>query len=165
MNRIIWRCCLTALGLLTSSLAWSETISAQVYTTANHTPIGKVIFTDTKYGLLIEPKLNSLNPGLHGFHIHQHPSCKHSGMAAAGHLDPKKTNNHLGPYKAGHLGDLPALYVDQSGSATTVVLAPRLKVADIKSHSVMIHEGGDNYSDKPLPLGGGGARTACAKIR
>jgi Cu-Zn family superoxide dismutase len=28
----------------------------------------------------------------------------------------------------------------------------------------MIHEGGDNYSDEPAPLGGGGARIACGVI-
>ena len=28
----------------------------------------------------------------------------------------------------------------------------------------MIHAGGDNYSDQPQPLGGGGARIACGVI-
>jgi len=30
-------------------------------------------------------------------------------------------------------------------------------VADVKGRSIMIHAGGDNYSDQPAPLGGGGA--------
>jgi len=29
----------------------------------------------------------------------------------------------------------------------------------------MIHAGGDNMSDKPEPLGGGGARYACGVIK
>jgi superoxide dismutase, Cu-Zn family len=29
----------------------------------------------------------------------------------------------------------------------------------------MIHSGGDNYSDAPAPLGGGGARIACGVIK
>ncbi|WP_324128836.1 superoxide dismutase family protein, partial [Acinetobacter baumannii] len=29
----------------------------------------------------------------------------------------------------------------------------------------MIHAGGDNYSDSPQPLGGGGARIACGVIK
>ena len=33
----------------------------------------------------------------------------------------------------GHLGDLPALFVDAGGSANQPVLAPRLKVADIQA--------------------------------
>lgn len=28
----------------------------------------------------------------------------------------------------------------------------------------MVHEGGDNYSDDPKPLGGGGARVACGVV-
>ncbi len=85
-------------------------------------------------------------------------------MAAGGHLDPSKTTQHLGPYSdQGHLGDLPALIVDKDGNANLPMLAPRLKIADILNHSLMIHAGGDNYSDNPT-LGGGGARIACGVI-
>jgi Cu/Zn superoxide dismutase len=34
-------------------------------------------------------------------------------------------------------------------------------VADVRGHSIMIHAGGDNYSDQPELFGGGGARIAC----
>jgi Cu-Zn family superoxide dismutase len=51
--------------------------------------------------------------------------------------------------------------VNTDGKATLPVLAPRLTVKDVRGHSVMIHEGADNYSDQPAPLGGGGARIAC----
>jgi Cu-Zn family superoxide dismutase len=40
-------------------------------------------------------------------------------------------------------------------------LAPRLKLSDLKGRALMVHMGGDNYSDKPQALGGGGARVAC----
>jgi hypothetical protein len=55
--------------------------------------------------------------------------------------------------------------VGADGKATLPVLAPRLKVADIKGKSLMIHAGGDNYSDAPAPLGGGGARVACGVVK
>ena len=86
------------------------------------------------------------------------------GLAAGGHYDPANTGKHLGPYAQGHLGDLPALYVDADGTATTPVLAPRLKLEDLAGRSIMIHAGGDNYSDSPKSLGGGGARVACGTI-
>jgi superoxide dismutase, Cu-Zn family len=35
----------------------------------------------------------------------------------------------------------------------------------MRGRSIMIHAGGDNYSDTPAPLGGGGARTACGVIK
>ena len=47
---------------------------------------------------------------------------------------------------------------------TLPVLAPRLKVSMLQGHALVVHEGGDNYSDLPLPLGGGGARFACGVV-
>lgn len=151
------------LGIGTASAAQ---LTSTVYATEDATKsLGNVVFLDTDYGLLISPHLNGLPPGLHGFHLHQHANCGEHGTGAGGHFDPKNTNNHLGPYGEGHLGDLPVLYVDNEGKANTPVLAPRLKTSDIKGLAVMIHAGGDNYSDTPAPLGGGGARIACGPIQ
>ena len=127
--------------------------------------LGTVTAIDTQYGLLLTPSLHGLPPGPHGFHVHENPSCNNEGLAAGGHLDPKKTNKHLGPYSdEGHLGDLPLFIVNQDGKATTPILAPRLKEIDLANHSLMIHEGGDNYSDIPVKLGGGGKRLACGAM-
>jgi len=101
---------------------------------------------------------------MHGFHIHQHPNCEDHGMDAGGHYDPAQTDTHQGPYKAGHLGDLPTLFVNEKGEANLPVLAPHLKTKDLIKHTLMIHAGSDNYSNTP-PLGGGGARIACGVIK
>ena len=46
------------------------------------------------------------------------------------------------------------------------VLAPKLKSLDeIRNHAMMIHVGGDNYHDRPVVLGGGGARMGCGVIK
>lgn len=135
--------------------------------------IGTITASDSKYGLLLSPQLIDLAPGLHGFHVHDKPDCSHAmkdgkalpALAAGGHYDPTNTGKHEGPYGNGHLGDLPALYAGTDGKATLPVLAPRLKTADIKGRSLMIHAGGDNYSDTPSPLGGGGARMACGVVK
>jgi superoxide dismutase, Cu-Zn family len=137
-------------------------------------PLGTVTFMDSAGGLVITPKLSGLPPGEHGFHIHEKGECgpgmnqgkPAAGFLAAGHYDPAHTKKHLGPLStAGHRGDLPVLVVDGQGNATQAVTAPHLTVAEIRGRSVMIHAGGDNYSDTPLPLGGGGARIACGVIR
>jgi len=39
-----------------------------------------------------------------------------------------------------------------------------LKIADLADRSIVIHAKGDNYSDTPSPLGGGGARVACGVV-
>jgi len=135
--------------------------------------IGEVKVEETAYGLLFTPQLKGLPAGVHGFHVHQNGSCapamKDGKMspaeAAGGHMDPTKSGKHLGPYADGHLGDLPAIYVNADGTATYPVLAPRLKsLSQVEGHALMIHAGGDNHADMPQPLGGGGARVACGVL-
>lgn len=134
--------------------------------------IGTVVLSDSENGLMITPSLKKLSPGAHGFHIHQNPSCetqekdgkKVAGGAAGGHYDPASSSKHEGPEGHGHHGDLPVLLVNDAGVASQPMVAPRLKLADVKGRALMIHEGGDNYSDQPNPLGGGGARVACGVI-
>jgi Cu-Zn family superoxide dismutase len=150
--------------LLTSSYAYSKSITVPVFNT-NQVDIGQIEFEDSKYGLLIRPALQQLPPGLHGFHIHEHPNCEDHAMKAGSHFDPQHTNKHLGPYQDGHMGDLPVLFVDAKGEANTTMLAPRLSVDKIQNHAIMIHENGDNYDYVPSPLGGGGARIACGIIK
>ena len=137
-------------------------------------PIGTVTIAPSAKGVTFTPKLEGLPPGLHGFHIHDKPSCDPAtdpdkgevmpAQSAGGHLDPRHTGQHNGPMGDGHLGDLPALKVDSNGKATAAVVAPRLKMTDVAGHALMIHAGGDNYSDKPEKLGGGGKRIACGVI-
>ena len=135
--------------------------------------LGTVTFADSVQGLMITPKLSGLPPGEHGFHIHDKGVCgpgmnegkPAAGFAAGGHYDPANTKKHLGPLSTvGHRGDLPVLVVDSHGDAIQAVTAPHLKVEEIRGRSIMIHAGGDNYSDMPKPLGGGGARIACGVI-
>lgn len=135
--------------------------------------VGTVKIEETKYGLTFTPMLTGLKPGIHGFHVHAKGSCEPgesegttvAAGAAGGHLDPENTGKHLGPYGEGHLGDLPALYVDEQGKASYPVLAPRIKtLSEVKGKALMIHVGGDNNADHPKPLGGGGARFACGVI-
>lgn len=126
--------------------------------------IGYISFTDTFDGLLIEPDIHGLPPGEHGFHVHEFGDLEPKNGNAAGsagmHYDPDKTGKHLGPHKNGHKGDLPVLEVDANGYANEPVLAPRLTLNEIKDRAIIIHSGGDNYSDYPEKNGGGKSRMA-----
>lgn len=150
-------------GLLFLSVAMADDMKITVFSVANETSIGYIDAKDTSDGLLLTPHFSQLPPGLHGMHIHENPSCGHQAADAGSHWDPKMSQKHEGPYKPGHLGDLPALFVDTHGNAALPVLAPDLTVKDLHGHSLMIHAGGDDYSDTPQ-LGGGGARIACGVI-
>jgi Cu-Zn family superoxide dismutase len=132
--------------------------------------IGNIHVRQTRYGIVFEPSLSSLKAGLHGFHVHEDPSCdpnekdaEHEEVPAgkAGdHFDARSVDTHGGPWGVGHVGDLPMLYVDQNGKAEYPVLAPRLKMEFLKGRSLLIHANPDNYTDSP-PKGGSGPRVAC----
>jgi Cu-Zn family superoxide dismutase len=162
--------------LIISSVAWAEEVTVSMFIATDTGPgkaIGTLSVADTSYGALFTPDLHGLTPGLHGFHVHENAVCGPKqkdgkmvpGLAAGGHFDPGGSGRHEGPYGNGHLGDLPPLYIDGNGGSSLPVLAPRLKVADIKGRSLMIHAGGDNFSDHPETLGGGGPRKACGIVQ
>lgn len=164
----------TLLALL-SSAAWADTV-VQMHAVTDQGAgenIGQVTISATQHGLVFTPALQGLAPGLHGFHLHQHPSCEPRekdgkmtpALAAGGHYDPKKSDRHDTPWGDGHLGDLPPLFVDADGKAAQPLLAPRLKASDLKGRALMVHAGGDNHADHPAPLGGGGGRIACGVIK
>jgi Cu-Zn family superoxide dismutase len=137
--------------------------------------IGTVTISDGSSGAAVKTALKGLPPGPHGFHVHQTGSCDPTtpaggqpvpAGAAGGHYDPQNTGKHEGPQGGGHVGDLPVLVVGNDGSANATLTAPHIKdVARLRGKAVVIHAGGDNYSDQPQPLGGGGARIACGIIQ
>ncbi|MDR2696082.1 MAG: superoxide dismutase family protein [Deltaproteobacteria bacterium] len=176
LKRITCLCAVSAFVLMLGGLAQAETVKATVFLATEKGPgasVGTVDFTDTPTGLAIKTDLKGLPPGTHGFHVHEKADCgavEKDGkgmpaMAAGGHYDPEKTGKHLGPDNGGHLGDLPVLEVAADGAAKVTLRVKKAKAADFKDRALMIHAGGDNYSDEPAPLGGGGARIACGLIK
>lgn len=163
---------LAALGVF-SVAAHANDVTVDMKDLSTGKSVGTVTISESKYGTVFTPDLKGVPAGLHGFHVHANPSCDSStkdgktvlGGAAGGHYDPQNTGKHGYPWSdENHLGDLPALYIDQHGNGTNPALSPRLKMDDVKGHALMIHAGGDNHSDHPKPLGGGGERLICGVI-
>lgn len=136
--------------------------------------IGTLKFTQRATGVVIEPSLKGLEPGMHGMHIHEEGSCE-SGRTEGGntaspsidaakhageHWDPGWKGDHDGPWGHGHRGDLPNLYVNEDGEANTPVYAPRVSIRDLADRSVLVHSQRDNYSGEP-DAGGSGSAIAC----
>ncbi|HDZ15811.1 hypothetical protein LCGC14_1125020 [marine sediment metagenome] len=163
---------LTSLFLTSTAFA-SNQITVDMTNLKTGESVGTVTISNHPYGTIFTPNLSNLPTGIHGFHVHEVASCGAKkkngdlvpGGAAGSHYDPASNGQHAEPWSfKGHKGDLPVLYVDEEGRATLPVLSPRLTLKDLSNRSLMIHVNGDNYSDDPKPLGGGGARLACGVI-
>ena len=133
-----------------------------------HEKIGDIKLSDTSQGLRIDTDLHNLPTGFHGTHIHEYgdlsPLKKGDKIIAAGkagqHYDPENAGFHGHPNGYGHRGDLPKIHADEYGTSQQTLYAPRLSLDEIKGRSIVIHRYGDNYSDTPLPNGGGKERIA-----
>jgi Cu-Zn family superoxide dismutase len=162
------------LGATAASAAERSVAMSRVTVEGIGPSVGTVTLSTTEAGTTFLLGLEGLPPGQHGFHIHANGDCGPgpdsqgrvvAAGAAGGHWDPGNTGKHAGPEGDGHLGDLPAITVAADGTATGTVTAPRISdAAAIEGLALMIHSGGDNHSDHPAPLGGGGARIACGVI-
>lgn len=59
-----------------TSLANTITVPMQMVTGKDSgQSVGEIKITETKFGLLFTPQLQGLVPGIHGFHVHERPSC------------------------------------------------------------------------------------------
>lgn len=132
--------------------------------------IGTIDVLQSKKGVVFKVDVKGVPAGKHGFHLHERGDCgvaakdgaPVAGLAAGPHYDPATTKSHKGPMGMGHQGDLPVLTATAKGISQTVT-ASRLKLSDVQGRSLMIHEGGDNYSDTP-ENGGGKGRIACGVV-
>lgn len=137
-------------------------------------PVGTITIASTANGATFTGELQGLTGGEHGFHVHRNGDCApgpdDTGAVVAGgvagpHWDPQSTQAHLGPEGDGHLGDVPAIVANPDGTANIAAPAPRITdITQLRGKALMIHGGGDNYSDQPESNGGGGVRIACGVI-
>ena len=161
--------CLISTGAAVAQRAMTVDIN-RISDTGIGEKIGTVRVTEAKSGVSFKIDVTGLAKGQHGFHIHEKGDCGSAmkdgkmtaGLAAGGHFDPEAVKSHKGPKGAGHKGDLPALNATAKGISQTVI-APHVKYTDVQGRALVIHEGGDNYSDNP-ENGGGKGRVACGVV-
>jgi superoxide dismutase, Cu-Zn family len=149
------------------------------------TEVGTVTFSEEDEGTEVSVDVTGLPPGFHGFHVHAIGVCEPD---SANPSDPSMTGDFLsagGHIGAGesdhgeHPGDLPSLYVDQSGSGSLTAVTDALAFADLTDDdgsAVMVHDSRDNYANIPeryapggpdemtLNTGDAGARIACGLV-
>jgi len=144
------------------------TASASVVGTKG-TEIGRVDLTDGPNGLVVRVELDagSLSPGWHGLHLHQLGDCSDIGVY-------KLSGGHVGKIEGGHGllnpagpegGDTPNIYAHADGAAAMEFVTARTNLAELRDEdgaALIIHAGPDDHITQPI--GGAGARVACAEI-
>lgn len=138
---------------------------------------GTVTFTNRGNDLMVNISLRGLAPGVHGFHIHQNPSCAPADTngdgqpdpagAAGGHWDPLSTNDHGAPADSRqnkHLGDLGNITASSDGTVQTTMTISNFNPSQnsVTGHAIMSHSGRDDLESDPS--GNSGTRMGCGVI-
>lgn len=92
---------------------------AMVHGLGDHKVNGKVTFTQKDDGVEIVAELTGLQPGEHGFHVHEFGDCSmDDGKCAGAHFNPDK-KDHGGPDSANrHVGDLGNIKANSTGEGS-----------------------------------------------
>ena len=118
---------------------------------------------------LIKGTITGLEPGEHGFHIHEFGDMTKGCESMGGHYDPDGVDH--GDLEKGHVGDLGNITADDNGTASFSIEAKRVDLIGERSvvgRGLVVHadqddlgKGGDKES---LKTGNAGDRLACGVI-
>jgi Cu-Zn family superoxide dismutase len=160
---------LLAAGLAVATPALAADTAHAVLEDKDGKEVGKVDFTDTPSGVLMRLDLTAVPPGEHALHLHTVGKCEPPDFkSAGGHFNPDDTKHGLMSDEGPHAGDLPDIYVPESGKITIEVLAPFVTLngeralLDADGSAIVIHEGADDALTDPA--GNSGKRIACGVI-
>jgi len=140
---------------------------AMVEGLGDHKVKGKVTFTQKDDGVEVVAELTGLQPGQHGFHVHEFGDCSMAdGKCAGGHFNP--TNQpHGGPDSTKrHVGDLGNIKADSTGNASYKRLDTMISLNGAHSiigRSVIVHAKPDDFTTQNPP-GNAGDRIGCGVI-
>ena len=134
--------------------------------------MGTATITQTAAGaVLVRAEVSGLEPGEHGFHIHETGTCDpatnfdSAGGHYAGEGDPSHGLVEGGP----HAGDMPNQDVGEDGMLMAEVFNANVSLSgemnpldDADGSALLIHAGADDYESQPS--GDAGGRVACGVI-
>jgi len=133
---------------------------------------GVITFTQDGDGpTTVTGEVSGLEPGNHGFHIHQFGDYSGGCVSTGGHFNPAG-KTHGGPSDdVRHAGDLGNIVADASGSAVVNISDSQIPLTgenSIIGRAVVVHAGEDDLGkgghDDSLTTGHAGGRLACGVV-
>lgn len=133
--------------------------------------VGTAKLSEQNDGVQIKLKLEGLEPGFHGVHVHEYAKCEGPDFKSAGnHFDLEGKEHGLMHPEGHHLGDLPNIEADAGGLVEAELMLADATLLDGKKTllkkdgtSLVITEGQDDGVSQPG--GNSGARIICGEIK
>lgn len=124
---------------------------------------GSVTFTESENGVAVQGSFSGLEPGNHGFHIHQYGDCRaEDGTSAGGHFNPAGNDHGAPSDMERHMGDLGNIEANDEGMAMVDYVDGTVNLEQILGRGIIIHAGEDDLTSQPT--GAAGSRVACGVI-
>jgi len=152
----------------------SQVHGKAIFSAADGSERGAAVLTAGPAGVLVLLELRGLTPGWHAVHFHARGDCSDPKFESAGsHINHATPAPHglLNP-KGPDFGDLPNIWADDSGTARAQLFSSfvslkgeggRSALLDADGSAIVVHASPDDYVSQPI--GGAGARVACAVMR
>lgn len=136
---------------------------AEVHPVGDSGVTGTVYYDVVDGGVEVRAEISGLEPGKHGFHIHQYGDCTaEDGTSAGGHFNPAE-HQHSGPEDVmRHMGDMGNITADEDGNADLQYVDAEIMMDMIIGRGIIVHSGEDDLTTQPT--GAAGARLGCGVI-
>lgn len=163
-------------AFLPAGAALAQPTAAATFQTNDGSAAGTATLSEGPTGVLLRIEVEGLDAGWHGVHFHAVGECSDAKfMSSGGHINhaqeaDKAPHGLLNP-EGPDFGDLPNLYVAEDGTGKAEMFSglvsfdgqgERAALFDADGSAIVIHEGADDHASQPI--GGAGARTACAVL-
>lgn len=150
-------------GLLAESIELPEHGVAILRPGGGSDVFGIIRLQQRDSALHLTGKVVGLDPGPHGFHIHEYGDLRDpEGKSAGGHFNPDNKKHGAPTDAEHHAGDLGNIEAGEDGVANVDIKAPWLKLHYVVGRSIVVHQGRDDL--KSQPSGDAGDRIALGVI-
>ncbi|KYM94184.1 Superoxide dismutase [Cu-Zn] [Cyphomyrmex costatus] len=134
-------------------------------------PRGMLTIMQHSDGVRIMGTITRLNPGLHGFHVHEKGDLRKGCNSAGPHFNPYMVNHGAPSDPLRHIGDLGNIEVGEDGVARIDGMDHYLSLVGVRGaigRALVIHAKPDDLgrggTEESLKTGSAGERVACGVI-